>query len=85
MTENAQANELILDCPICLSLLHRPLTLYCGHRYFFPLFPKNYYEFSFCEQCIAMHSYNKQNGVCPVCRQQITLKISVRNQYINFL
>jgi len=62
MSETVQPNDLVLDCPICLSLLFRPISLYCGH--------------SFCEQCIAMYSYNRREGFCPVCRSRISLKIN---------
>lgn len=36
--ETPQTNDLILDCPICLSVLFRPITLHCGHRYLHFLF-----------------------------------------------
>jgi len=52
-----QSNDFIIDCPICLSVLFRPMTLRCGHN--------------FCEQCILTHSFQRKGAFCPVCRSQV--------------
>jgi len=42
-----------LECPICMELVHRPVTLPCGH--------------TFCERC-KVSSEQAGNTVCAVCR-----------------
>ena len=49
------------ECPICLAVLIHPITLTCGH--------------TFCEMCLKNNLFTQQ--VCPVCRKNILVKVSL--------
>lgn len=61
-----------LECPICLAMLKRPVTLPCGH--------------SFCCKCLSsLLSSQISNEYCPLCRSKIPaidLKVNLAMQSI---
>ncbi|XP_031426981.1 tripartite motif-containing protein 16-like [Clupea harengus] len=61
MAEAAPSNQDLFTCPVCLDILHNPITLLCGHNY--------------CMGCItSCWDREDQKGVysCPQCRQTFT-------------
>ena len=45
------------ECAICQSRFHKPIALYCGHRY--------------CRRCIVNHSKRQNKTTCPACHSQL--------------
>jgi len=44
-------------CRICESSFHKPIALYCGHRY--------------CRRCIVSHAKRQNKTTCPACHSQL--------------
>ncbi|EAR94571.2 zinc finger, C3HC4 type (RING finger) protein (macronuclear) [Tetrahymena thermophila SB210] len=61
--ENNSFTESSFDCPICLNILLRPVTLVCGHN--------------FCEQCIKNEYFSNLKQQCPVCRKFILVSLRI--------
>ena len=64
--------ESLLECPICMTVVVKPVVTPCGHL--------------FCEGCIAKYVHETHRGgalsgaQCPQCRQPIALgKLMLRN------
>jgi len=52
-----EKDDLSPECPICLAILIRPITLYCGHN--------------FCYDCLSHPNFSQTMPVCPICRKRI--------------
>ncbi|EGR31533.1 zinc finger protein, putative [Ichthyophthirius multifiliis] len=53
----------MFECPICLNILLRPVTLTCGHN--------------FCEQCIKNEQFCLLKQQCPVCRKLFLVNLRI--------
>lgn len=66
-----ELSELSLDeptdrtCPICISKVKKPTTLYCGH--------------TFCRNCIVKHGKEEHGSHCPICRSQLCKDLHYRS------
>lgn len=64
--EEMEEDEEPYECPMCLEVSKKLITLYCGHTY--------------CRSCIVEYGKKQTNNGCPLCRSQLCREVSFNSR-----